>query len=512
MFFKGPPPEVSSKLIRDSLIPISREGAHAIESGLDINVHNVNTINVMDVNVRNQLFAIGQIDRQDLWPKITEYEEQALTFRFQFGLDELPIEPGILLIRGPRQYGKSTWLEISLRDTLEDFGKGSAYFINGDDLADAPELEEAILNLIPLFNPKSKVKRLFVDEITSIPHWEKALKRLADRREIKDLLVVTTGSKATDLRRGSERLPGRKGKLKRTEFIFTGISYKDFHSQCAQSFKERTWIAYLISGGSPIAAKELWQHEHIPEYFFELTRDWIMGELAKSGRSRTYLITLMRALFKKAGSRLGYLNLAKDSGMANNTIAAEYIEQLSDLLSVIPFSQWDADKEVPLQRKPCKFHFVNLSVAGAFSAKRPRSVEEFERLLPEEKGSWLEWLVAQELFRRQCILGYPHPEQLYFWASKTNEIDFVDAQGSFYEVKLGKTGPLDFAWFPKVFPSKKLLVISESEFETKQVKGITIDQFLLADGFLHPYPGSVDDPDVYNDLAKFNEDSKAPAE
>lgn len=66
----------------------------------------------MDVNTRNQLFAKGEIDRSDLWPKITEYEEQARTFRFAFGLDNLPEEAGIILIRGPRQYGKSTWLEL----------------------------------------------------------------------------------------------------------------------------------------------------------------------------------------------------------------------------------------------------------------------------------------------------------------------------------------------------------------------------------------------------------------
>lgn len=41
------------------------------------------------------------------------------------------------------------------------------------------------------------------------------------------------------------------------------------------------------------------------------------------------------------------------------------------------------------------------------------------------------------------------------------------------------------------------------EFQSTVVKGIAIEQFLLADGFPHPYPGQVDNPDIYNDYGRF---------
>jgi len=47
-------------------------------------------------------------------PRSRESEDPSCTFRFNFGLDELPVEPEIILIRGPRQYGKSTWLALAL--------------------------------------------------------------------------------------------------------------------------------------------------------------------------------------------------------------------------------------------------------------------------------------------------------------------------------------------------------------------------------------------------------------
>jgi predicted AAA+ superfamily ATPase len=453
----------------------------------------------MDVNSRNRLFSTGEIDREDLWPKLTELEELPCTFRFRFGLDELPTEPGLILIRGPRQYGKSTWLEQKLRDTLEELGRGSAYFLNGDE----GELEKRILEILPMFHPNAPIRRLFVDEISAVPRWERALKRVLDRGELRGVLVVTTGSRAADIRRGSERLPGRKGRLPRSEYLFTGVSYKDFHAQFRRELGDDTWIAFLLSGGSPIAAREIWQSGRIPQYFFELIRDWVTGELLRSGRSRQFLIALMRTLFVQGGSRTGYLKLARESGLANNTIAAEYVEQLSDLLAVIPSHQWDAARDVPLQRKPAKFHFINLSVALSFSPNRLAQVEDFQSLPPQQKSKWIEWLVAQELFRRQSIAGVADPEAIWFWASKEHEIDFVDSERNLYEVKTGSTGLVDFSWFPKVLPKRKLLVVSGSEFRAASIKGITIEQFLLADGFPHPYPGQVEDPDIYNEYGRF---------
>jgi len=458
----------------------------------------------MDVNNRNQLFLNGKIDRDDLWPKITEYRDQPFTFRFSFGLDELPTEPGIILIRGPRQFGKSTWLELEIKRTLETHGAGSAFFLNGDNVTDADELEIRVAEVVTLFRPDIAVRRLFIDEISAVPNWERAIKRLADRGLLRDVLVITTGSKATDIRRGSERLPGRKGKLARTDYLFTGVSYKDFHAQFRAELGVDTWKAYLLSGASPIAAMEIRQRERVPEYFFEIIRDWIIGEIVRSGRSRQFLLALMRTLFAQGGSRTGYLKLARESGLANNTLAAEYVEQLSDLLAVIPSCQWDADKDVPLQRRPAKFHFVNLSVALSFSPNRMTQISDFDALESQERAKWIEWLVAQELFRRQCIAGVEDPEAIWYWASKEHEIDFVDAGKNLYEVKSGRSGPLDFLWFAKSLPKRTVLSIGNGEFQSAVVKGITIEQFLLADGFSHPYPGQVDNPDIYNEYGRFS--------
>lgn len=433
----------------------------------------------MDVKTKNSLLASGEIDREDMWPRLAEMESRAAQFRFEFGLKALPQEPGLITIRGPRQYGKSTWLEMNLRDSIQEFGKGTAYYLNGDDITSAEQLDSELSALYSAYVPHAKVRRLFIDEITAIPDWERALKRILDRGLYRDVLVVTTGSKATDLRRGLERMPGRKGKLNRSDYIFLPISYREFKANTSNELGDKAWIAYLLTGGSPIACNDIYQFERIPEYFTQIIRDWIYGEILATGRSRLAVSQLLHTLFQYGGSPVGYAKLARESGLANNTVASGYIEQLSDLFSVLPAWPVETNRRTLLFRKPCKFHFINLAVAANFHPAQPRYIHEYEALSEKEQGMFLEWLVAQEIWRRSVLKGVENPEAFGFWASKDHEIDFVTPNGEMIEVKRGRAGALDFTWFPKIFPKQELTVICNNPFTAQQVQGMTIEKFLL---------------------------------
>lgn len=444
----------------------------------------------MDVNQLNRLLSEGIVDREDMWPRIVEMESKALQFRCEFGLDELPTEPGLITIRGPRQYGKSTWLDMQLRWAVQGHGKGSAYYLNGDAIGSADELVQEMRALHTAYARSAKVRRLFIDEITAIPEWERAIKRLIDEGLYRDVLIVTTGSKAVDLRRGTERLPGRKGRLKKTEYIFLPISYREFHHAAHRKLGDKTWMAYVLTGGSPIACNDIWQFEHLPEYFIQLTRDWVLGEIVASGRSRLALANILQVLFRGGGQPVGFAKLARESGLANNTVASGYIEQLSDLLCLLPSWPWDAGRKVHQLRRPCKFQFINLACVVAFHPASIRQVHEFAALPDMVRAQWLEWVVAQEIWRRAVLTGVAIPEGLGFWIAPQHEIDFVTPAHELIEVKLGRAGPLDFAWFPKSFPKERLTVICQTPFETQQIRGITIEQFLLATPTTLPYADS----------------------
>lgn len=434
----------------------------------------------MKADERNACLARGELEHSGLLPALDALGRTEHVFEFDIGLDLVPAEPGILLIRGARQYGKSTWLERELRRTIEQFGAGTAYHLNGDTIRDLDALEASIEALVPLFATDAPVRRLFIDEITAVDRWEIALKRLADAGTLRHVLVVTTGSKATDLRRGSERLPGRKGRLDRTNYLFTPISFMEFARVCGERLGDDTLHAYLLSGGCPAACNAVASTGRLPEYVTTMIRDWIYGECLASGRNRSSLISVMHTLIARGGAPVGQTRLAREAGLANNTVAAGYVELLSDLMAVASQHAWDPRRRVAFPRKRAKFPFINTLAAVAWDEARPRSVAELRALPTGDQGRWLEWLVAQEVWRRAAIRGDEIPERLLYWRGDRHEIDFVVSPDLFVEVKRGRTSPIEYAWFPRTFPHGRLVVVGNDSFRTDAVIGVTLESFLTA--------------------------------
>ncbi len=434
-------------------------------------------MNVMDVN---RALAAGDVRSTGVLPKVDALSRQSAIFTVDFGLPELPCDSGLLVIRGARQYGKSTWLQQQIHRTITEYGPGSAFYLNGDEIRNQEELEQSLNMLAGMFSSKASVRRIFIDEITAIKSWEQALKRLLDRGELSRVLLVTTGSKAADLRHGAERLPGRKGKLARTQYLFTPLSFRAFADACRDCLpKEDLLPAYLISGGSPPATLSLREQGVIAPYVIEIVRDWVYGEFARTGRSRELLLGVLQCLYRFGGAPTGFAKIAREAGMANNTVAAGYIEQFGDLLCVASGRAWDAAAKRANRRRPCKFHFINMLAAIAWHPARIRRPADFHSLSASDRSILLEWAVAQECWRRAAIAGADIPERMCYWKTDRHEIDFVLGEDQFIEVKNGRTGPLDFGWFALSFPKSQLLVVSASRFETDAVKGVTLSDFLL---------------------------------
>lgn len=432
----------------------------------------------MNIETANEALLAGHLHLPGLFPRLEALRDAPAVFRLEFGLEKLPTEPGVILIRGARQYGKSTWLEGAMRDTVRRHGSGTALFLDGDYLRDAEHLASELSRLATAFRRDAPVRRLFVDEITAVAEWERGLKRVVDRGELRRVLVVTTGSRATDLRRGAERLPGRKGKLGRTTYLFLPVPYAEFLRAGGSALGKRALASYVLSGGSPAACGELIRDGRLPEWTVESVRDWIQGECARAGRSRRSLVSVMQQLHRHGGTPLGQTKLAADAGLANNTVAAGWIEMLSDLLCVGTSAAWDPSRRSEIPRKRAKFPFINVLAATVWAPDAPRSGADLLGLPPERQGVWYEWAVAQELFRRAGIRGAPEPERLPYWQSGEREIDFVTGDDSFVEVKRGRASALDFAWFPKVFPKGRLTVVCATPFEADSIRGVTPDSFL----------------------------------
>src|SRR5690606_7160095 len=81
------------------------------------NALNVRCSNVVDVDPIHAALAHGDLDAPAVFPHLEQLDRSPFVFGVDFGLPVLPAEPGLILVRGARQYG-STWLEGELRDTI----------------------------------------------------------------------------------------------------------------------------------------------------------------------------------------------------------------------------------------------------------------------------------------------------------------------------------------------------------------------------------------------------------
>jgi uncharacterized protein len=432
----------------------------------------------MNVVERNKLYLKGISESEGLFPHLEQAPSGGF-FDWDFGLAELPEAAGVIVIRGPRQFGKSTWLEYQLRETIRRMGPGSALFLNGDYIAGPDELELEIESLLRIFPNSSSIRRIFIDEITAVKGWQKAVKRLADSGALRTALLVTTGSKAHDIQRDAELLPGRKGKLSRTIYLFAQMPYKIFYDKAFTTLQSQTLWAYLIAGGSPPACAAVLEAGSIPAYIFQTTSEWIYGECAAAGRSRPMLLRMLEQLMRRGASPVAQTTLAEEAGMANNTVAHGYLDLLSDLLVLGTSEPWDPSRKARLSRKASKYPFVNLLAANTWWKNRYSTPASLQNASGEERGVWWEWAVAAELFRRAAKHGSPTALQSLFWRSAKHEIDFVRDGKPWIEVKAGKASPFEFNWFLRDFPREKLLVVNSERFDGGAIRGVTLEDFLL---------------------------------
>jgi len=438
----------------------------------------------MELSVLNQKMLAGRsLEFGDL-PSCDALASQRYRFAVEFGLTDLPDEPGLIILRGARQYGKSTWLESQIARSYEAHGAGSCFYLNGDDIADERDLFEQSAQLVSLFG-NGPVKRLFIDEISAVHNWQGAIKRLWDRGLLRDVLIVTTGSHAQDLLKGSELLPGRKGKLARSTFLFTPISYRSFcdaafHAETQPTLPDRI-ATYILSGGSPLAGNSLLERGTLEPFIIELVRDWIFGVIGSSGRDRGTALHIINELHVRGGSAVSLTKVAQEAGVANNTVALGYIELLESALFLHRSYPFDLGKRKQIARKESKFPFINLLGAVTFSPQRLRSVADWHRLSEARQGVWIEWLVAQELWRRAMVRGDRFDQPIPFIASGDREIDFF-VNDVAYEVKRGSATADEFVWFHRAYPKKHLVVVSSSRFATRWCTGVTLEEFLLGGG------------------------------
>ena len=400
-------------------------------------------------------------------PKIREMNAQRFRWRPQV-LDEFDLDRfAIYTLRGPRQVGKTTALKILINDLLQDKGmlKEQVMYYSCDNIDDYKELIELLetyLDHMRKLNLQKKRLYIFLDEVTSVKDWQRGIKYLVDAGKLSQAGMVLTGSNAADLRKGMERLPGRRGKTGGPDKIMLPLTFREYVSLINPDlfalFTKRLadgidifsldqtalktllllqphlgelailYEQFLITGGFITAINAYFPEHEIGYAVYELYQQWLRGDISKAGRNERTARQIINELITISVSAFGWETIAKKIGVASHKTVSEYIETMEDSFVLKTLYQIDINTRRPRIKKLKKAYFLDSFILWSlwgwvdnwlvYSDNVSRSLAGADM-----KARLTEQVIANELFYR-----FDRPDwfnsRVFFWKNGV-EIDFI---------------------------------------------------------------------------------------
>ena len=338
---------------------------------------------------------------------------------FKRGLPAVRLSPGVTLIRGPRQVGKSTWLKLLLKEQV-DLG-ASCFYTTCEDLNDHKDLAE-------LIKSQKEVSYFFLDEITFVDEWWRAIKKATDT-DFKKVFILT-GSNSYDLRKGLDLMPGRWSK-EAGELQLLPMLFEEWRSMIIQAgWPERERLQqirdFMRIGGFPTALAEAGPEMNTPEYAKKVYARWIMGDTIKLKRQEIFMRELLGQLAKTMGTSTSLHGLAQKTQLMSYHTAQDYLSILEQAFALRSLYAYDPEKDQFHFKKEKKFYFTDPIVYWVAHDLAGMKV-------PDDYESQLAEMIASEwLFRRFTRLGY--------YSTRSGEVDFV----------LGREKAIEVKWAPVV--------------------------------------------------------------
>ena len=348
-------------------------------------------------------------------------------------------ENAILL--GPRQVGKTTYLKLFVKRLIEKgVPERNIIYFSCEPLSTKNDLISLFREISDLSVEEGK-KYIFLDEVTSVEDWEKAVKYFLEQKIIPEFQLLCTGSNALLLKKGSERFPGRDISIRLflpltfaeyvnnvTEIKFSpvaGFNLQKIYQHCKRMYPRlakinRAFGAYLKTGGLPKPIYEYKEKKQISSGTYELYVNWILGSLARLNKRESIFRSLVKGIVSSYTSQVSLNALAKDFQIPTHTTVETYLELLNQLLLTNLLYHVDPKTKTPQFRKNKKIYFQDPFFYSVFKGFTYGKYQDYSQA-DEEKV--IEGLVCQELastFRT----GPGISGGLWYFAGK-KETDFV---------------------------------------------------------------------------------------
>ena len=265
----------------------------------------------------------------------------------------------IYILLGPRQVGKTTAFKLFIRRLLLEkrVTPKNVLYCNCETLD--PQTPQALANWLRayiLWARTASPERLylFIDEATYLNDWERGVKILADEGKLRGVTLLATGSHAAGLRRGSERLPGRRGRAEKLDLLMLPLSFRSFLEARVPALKDRLpmfskwgfkalfqaaqdmavfadqiqtyFSTYLRTGGFPRSIRDEAASGRVRQDVYKLYRDAFAGDLARLGRRESLLRELAQWLINRRENPFDWSDAARETQLGTHPTVREYVE------------------------------------------------------------------------------------------------------------------------------------------------------------------------------------------
>ncbi len=366
--------------------------------------------------------------------------------------EQVSLEPFSLnFVSGPRQVGKTTMLKLLINRLLQHTNPKAILYVSCDELADYKELGETLDTYLDAKASWGvKTSYIFLDEVTFVNEWWRAVKARIDDGSLLDSSVTVTGSASMELLKQREMFPGRRGHgvdvimrpLSFHAYLVKVVGIKPAVMEDIGSLRRaieanklysqtiaRSFRTYLETGGFPPAIRELTEHGRVGEASRRAFLDGLRGDWLRVGKNESTMKEVISYLLEARAAPVSWLSIAKNTSITSPHTARSYVDVLKDLMTVIILSYIDPSGRT-IHRKNRKIHFSDPFIHKTLAAYCGQKVYE---------DALIEGVVASHL-ARQYNTGY--------WRNKTEVDCVVVEEGEIYgfEVKTGMGQPPSPRW------------------------------------------------------------------
>ena len=343
----------------------------------------------MDLAIQNSHWQFASAIESD------DKVQEALRKSPQIALYRCPEENFLFL--GPRQVGKTTQLKIWIRELIQQgINPRNILYFTCEPLKERKDLIELIAQFDILSRPIPGRKYVFLDEITYVSDWEIGLKYLLDSPLGKEKVIVATGSNASALKAGVERLPGRHIKVR----LFLPLSFREYieffgskklkevlqsiHLDSRDLSNRQTLIEavsriypfqmelmeklflFFQTGGYLKSIFEYQQANRIQSETFEIYVKWILGDLSKFDRREEIFRSVISGIIRTQSSRFSLNTFSKDMAIPSHVTTQDYLSLLENIVLIHQLFQLDPSSLNTLYRKERKVYFRDPFLYSAF--------------------------------------------------------------------------------------------------------------------------------------------------